>query len=350
MKPPLTDPEERHGRVHVYLKAKPSYTADASGLKTYESPPKIKLRLSTSIVNNTTSIPEQFLRGRPLRNTTCPYCGQGLADRSRTKEHVIGRRFVPVGSLNNTWNLILWACAPCNRRKADLEDDISAITMNYHSVGLHPMADSRLQVEAKRRSLKSGSRKTGKAVAHSHVSIRFAAPVSEFACIKGNLNAPPQIDGDRVYELARMQIVALFYFLTYDHKSNTGHYWRGGFFPVHGTVKSDWGNPVHQAIMTATASWDYRLILNTADGYFRTVIRKHPSKECWSWAVEWNDCYRLVGFCGDQSASQAVAFEFPHIPFNLVFEAPGQWLRYRNEEPLDETYDVLFRQTESPEA
>jgi hypothetical protein len=68
---------------------------------------------------------DSFFLVRPLDNVTCPYCGTALTSKTRTKEHVIGRRFVPVGSLDREWNLILQACGPCNRHKADLEDDIS---------------------------------------------------------------------------------------------------------------------------------------------------------------------------------------------------------------------------------
>jgi hypothetical protein len=285
---------------------------------------------------------DPLLRGRPLQNVGCPYCGAPLDQGTRTKEHVVGRRFVPVGALNNSWNLILWACYECNQRKADLEDDIAAISMHFHTAGLPQMADSRAQAEALRRSAKSGSRKTGKAVAASGVELLTSLDLGLCAELKFSFVGPPQFDDARVYELARLQMMAFFYFLTYDKTKNVGHFWTGGFFPVHGTIKSDRGNPVHRAFMAQCRNWDYRLVLRTAEGYFRAVIRRHPTFECWSWAVEWNDCHRLVGYFGPQESAQALAQELPGIGVQSVFEGPNRWLRQRAEQPLNEEDDILF--------
>src|SRR4051812_6479594 len=66
-----------------------------------------------------------------LKNVTCAYCGVRFSPATpSTKEHVITRNFVPEGTLKaNDWNLILLACRTCNQEKADLEDEISAITL-----------------------------------------------------------------------------------------------------------------------------------------------------------------------------------------------------------------------------
>jgi len=287
-------------------------------------------------------IPANQLRVRPLSNITCPYCGAAIGRKERTKEHVVGRRFVPVGSLSDCWNLILWACHSCNGKKSDLEDDISAITMTFHTASLPLMSNSLMQAEAQRKSTKSVSRKTGKPVAESSESTKVHAKVGAFAEITANLTAPPQLDDARVYELARLQMIGFFYFLTYDRIKNVGHYWPGGFYPVHGAIKSDWGNPVHRAFMNEVVTWDYRLVLSTAGGYYRAVIRRHPTSDCWSWAVEWNDCYRLVGFFGDLGAAKEVAGRLPDNPVRSVFESPTRWLRYRIDEPLNEDDDLLF--------
>lgn len=255
----------------------------------------------------------------------------------------MGRRFVPIGSLNDCWNLILWACRTCNRRKSDLEDDIAAITMHFHTAGLSSMADSRAQGEAKRRSAKSGSRTTGKSVAQSHASLEFAAPLGAGGQLKFKFDGPPQLDDARVYELARLQMMGFFYFLTYDRSRNVGHYWPGDFFPIHGTIKSDWGNALHRAFMKETGGWNYRIVLNTASGYYRAMIRRYPKADCWAWAVEWNDCYRLVGFFGDQTPAKAVADELPSVPVLSMREPNGGVIRYRVEESLRDEEDTLFR-------
>lgn len=249
---------------------------------------------------------------------------------------------MPVGSLNNNWNLILWACLKCNGRKSDLEDDIAAISMHFHTSGLPGMSDSRAQAEAQRRSSKSNSRKTGKAVAASGVELKLSANLGINAALTFSVNGPPQLDDERVCELARLQMMGFFYFLTYDKTKEIGHFWTGGFYPVHGTIRTDWGNPIHRAFMKQCQNWDYRLILNTAEGYFRALIRRHPTQECWSWAVEWNDSYRLVGYFGNLEAAKLLFAELPSLNLTSVLEGPKDWVRRRIEQPLAEEDDTLF--------
>jgi len=250
---------------------------------------------------------------------------------------------VPVGTLNNQWNLILWACQPCNRKKSDLEGDLSAITLHLHTAGLPRMNDSRAKSESLRRSHKSVSRKTGKPVSQSTVKLSFSAPLGLNGSLEGHFIGPPQLDEARIFELARLQMAGFFYFLTFNRIEQVGHYWPGGFYPVHGILKSDWGNPIQRAFAAQIATWDYRLVLNTAGGYFRALIRRHPTKECWAWAVEWNDAYRLVGYLGDLSAAQELANQLPSLDTPTVVKAPdGSLLRIRVEQPLPDEDDILF--------
>jgi hypothetical protein len=255
-----------------------------------------------------------------------------------------------VGSLGNSWNLILWACLKCNRGKSDLEDDIAAISMHFHTAGLPNMSDSRAQAEALRRSAKSGSRRTGKAVAASGVDLKASAKLAFNAELTFSFTGPPQFDDDRVYELARLQMMAFFYFLTYDKTKELGHFWSGGFYPVHGTIKTDWGNPVHRAFMKQCREWDYRLVLNIAEGYYRAVIRRHPTQECWSRAVEWNDCYRLVGYFGALEAAKMLFADLPRLDVKSILERPSGWIRHRVEQPLADEDDTLFVASIAPEA
>lgn len=286
--------------------------------------------------------PDPILRCRPFKNATCPYCNARLDQQTRTKEHVIGRRFVPVGTLNNNWNLILWACMKCNRHKSDLEDDIAAISMHFHTAGLPNMADELARAEAKRRGVKSGSRTTGRSVARSGVEVKGSAKLGTAAEITFSFNGPPQFDDKRVYELARLQMMGFFYFLTYDKTKEAGHFWTGGFYPIHGAIKTDWGNTIHRSFMQQCNSWDYRLLLTTAEGYYRAAIRRHPTLECWSWAVQWNDCYRLVGYFGDFEAAKMLASSLPQVEVKSIVEATNGWIRHRVEQPLAEHEDTLF--------
>jgi len=63
------------------------------------------------------------------------------------------------------------------------------------------------------------------------------------------LSGPPQFDDERAYELARFHMRAFFYLITYDDASRLGGFWKGGFHPVHGTIKTDRGNQLHRSFM-----------------------------------------------------------------------------------------------------
>ncbi len=102
-----------------------------------------------------------------LNNETRVYCGAELTAASRTKEHVIGRRFVPKGKLNQQWNLIVWACKTCNGLKADLENDLSAISMQPEASGKFAEPDQVLADESRRKAARATSRRTRKLVKDS---------------------------------------------------------------------------------------------------------------------------------------------------------------------------------------
>lgn len=87
-----------------------------------------------------------------------------MAAGTETKEHVIGRRFVPKGKFAGHWNLILNTCKPCNNREADLEDGISAITLQPEVNGHHPGYDVAMLDEARRKSEGAFNRRKKRAV------------------------------------------------------------------------------------------------------------------------------------------------------------------------------------------
>jgi hypothetical protein len=161
-----------------------------------------------------------------LKNLTCPYCGSELDKKTNTKEHVVGRRFVPKGSLSQKWNLILRACNICNNKKSSLEDDISAISMQPNVHGKYPSNHHLLLAEAQRKAKHSFSKTTKKLVSESQANLKVAGTFMGGE-MKIELIAPPQIDEIRAFELARLQITAFFYFITFDHSANIGHFWPG---------------------------------------------------------------------------------------------------------------------------
>lgn len=281
-------------------------------------------------------------RIKRLANTLCPYCGKSVSPNTATKEHVIGRRFVPKGVFGACWNLVLWTCEDCNNKKSDLEDDISSITMAFHAAGLPEMNDEILKREAHRKSIRSISQKTGKPVSNSAETLNLKIPLSSNLTISAKFNAPPQLDDERVLELARLQLVGFFYLLTYDMKANRGNWWRNKFIMLNGAIKSDWGNETQCAFMHEVAEWDYRLICSTAEGYYRAAIRRHPSAECWSWALEWNKTFRAIGFFGDELAAREIISRIPKPTMSSMPETPDQWFRFRAEEKLEEDDDILF--------
>jgi hypothetical protein len=165
-----------------------------------------------------------------LANRTCVYCGRELTDRGFTKEHVIGRQFVPKGLLNGEWNLIIHACDACNHAKSDLEDDISAITLQRDAWGQHPIEDPRRDAEARRKA-RSKSRRTQTSVGQSTEHFDVTFPFGRGVEMRFGVASPPQLDVNRVYRLCMMHSQAFFYWITYDETSKRGRLWpTGGFF------------------------------------------------------------------------------------------------------------------------
>lgn len=163
-----------------------------------------------------------------LHNITCVYCSTELLNVKSNMEHVIARRFVPKGKLENKWNLVVRTCEVCNNNKSDLEDDISAISMQPDLYGFHVVNDETLATDSIRRS-KSFSRRTSKRVLKSKEELTLKT--SFFGGnITVNLVSPPQIDQERAFELARLHVTAFFYWLTYDEITKIGKFWEGFLF------------------------------------------------------------------------------------------------------------------------
>ena len=262
-----------------------------------------------------------------LENLNCIYCGNPFDDDSELRkistEHVIGRRFVPKGSLDNQWNLIANACKGCNRSKADLEDDISAITL-FRSLD-DPAADPGIRAEAARKLKPGGavSRFTGKLVAQSAVK----------------LVGPPHVEPDREDQLAFFHVQAFFFLCTYDDNTQVGSLTPGCFQPLDGAPKSDWGNPIQLEFQRQVAGWPARVIATCADGYFQIMLRQREPDALWAWAVEWNKQFRLCGFFGDLAAVKAVVEDMPVLPMRHI----GPDDRYRMYVALADNDDHLFR-------
>lgn len=278
-----------------------------------------------------------------LDNVTCVYCGATLTKETSSKEHVIGRRFVPKGKLDGYWNLIVNACRTCNGIKSDLENDISAITMQPDLFGRYGHEDEAGVSEAKRKAKNAFSRRTKKPVKDSHEQMTVKMPLGKGASISFGFTSPPQTDRQRVFELARLQTMGFFYWITFDQDSKRGYWWPGGFYPVLDANRADWGNPVHRAFADSVVEWEPRVFASNADGFYKISIRKHPEADCWSWALEWNHSKRVIGLCGDRQAAQDVAARFPKLKAQTISQGPDATFGYRAETPLPESEgDKLF--------
>lgn len=281
-------------------------------------------------------------RARALDNRACVYCSGALTQANISREHVIGRRFVPKGKLHGNWNLIVNACRACNARKADLEDDISAITLQPDLWGRYGHDDDNAVADARRKAEDARSRRTKKAVKDSREQVRLRGRLGSGINLSFQWTAPPQIEDQRAFELARMQLVAFFYMQTYNRETRRGGYWLHGYHPVMQTTRGDWGNPVMTAFMCTIESWDCRMVAITADGFFRTITRRHPSAETWAWAIEWNHSRRLIGFFGEREPAQQIVNGFPQLRSLTIYQASNESLSYRTETPLSEDDDTLF--------
>jgi hypothetical protein len=274
-----------------------------------------------------------------LNNRTCPYCGQELSAEISTDEHVIGRNFVPRGSLSTSWNLILKACRECNNLKSDLEDDISAITMQPDCFGRFP--DASTEQEALRKG-KSLSRRTGRRVSASEERINIRSNFGP-AVMTFTLVSPPQVEEWRLATLAWSHVIACLYWISFDEEKRAGARFDEAFVPLSSAPRSDWGNEVHLAFMRKVITWEHRLLGQAAGGNFKVAIRRLTDVRCWSWALEWNQRMRIVGLLGEPTAIASVEQELPVLAFQPVGKAPdGGTLSRRWEKALADEEDVMF--------
>jgi hypothetical protein len=277
-----------------------------------------------------------------LSNTTCVYCGvSGKQDNPLTKEHVIGRRFVPKGSLASGWALIVNACRSCNGEKADLEDDISAITLQPDLGREHENVV--VSALARNKAKKARSRRTKKLVGDSDEHLALQGELAAGVNIRVGMIAPPQHVQERIRRLAQMHTQAFFYLITYDEDQQQGGFIPGRMAFLTDARRTDWGNPLLRGFAEFTATWQPRVVGTGAKGFFRIAIRRDScGAELWSFALEWNAAHRIVGFFGDCEKAQLYVDTWPRVQMKQV----SPTVRYREEVPLAPEDDVMFLASE----
>ncbi len=274
--------------------------------------------------------------GKPLRlrNETCVYCGVEFGPgQKRTKEHVIGRDFVPEVDFSVQWNLIVNACEGCNTEKSDLEGELAALTMQPDVLGRFAHDDERLARESVRKGRGAISARTGKPVIESQERFTIKGELMPGVTVSFGFVGPAQSVRDRVLRLAELHLRAFFYLITYDRQTRRGGGPSGAFLPLSIASKQDWGNAVLQAFQNQIKDWPFRVHALAADGYFKLIIRRRENSELWAWALEWNRNLRLAGFLGDESAVREVVARLPPLRDPKA---------YRKEVPLPEDDDILF--------
>ena len=278
-----------------------------------------------------------------LPNINCVYCGDLLEDASRTKEHVIGNKFVPKNSLFGQWNLILSACRRCNNLKSDLEDDISAITMHADAFGQFGSEDERLRSEALRTAKGSFSRRTGNVVGESSERLKFSHEFAPGVTFTFEMSAPPQTTPERLYQLAYFHIQGFFFFITFNSVSKQGGFIPGIFKPILVARRADWGNLLMRSLTSSTRSWHLRFVGIAASGFFKVSIRRHSEgAEVWAWALEWNQNFRVVGFFGNEGEIDAQVEQLPKLSMKVLGGDKNTEYRMRSDIPLLEEDDDLF--------
>lgn len=282
-------------------------------------------------------------------NQNCLYCGEFVGEGSEVasdKEHLIGRRMVPVGSMADAaaFNLIFRACVVCNREKAALEDHVSAVTL-LSSAGRSE--DARIDELARRKGANSfDPRHPGMPLA----SIRHQHEIKgdlHGASISFGLISGPQADRRKVEELAFRHIQGLFTLVTSENPRFPettrllpwDQFGLFGCFPLR-----DWGNPQLKTIAERVHNLPRQVEIATAGGYFRAALRPGPDGSPWFWALEWNASFRLLGWVGDKTIKPDVFENLPEHQWVHSESLPNNGVRrMRLQTPLREDEpDLLF--------
>lgn len=280
-------------------------------------------------------------RTATIANRLCGYCGEEIGRRERTRDHVVARRFVPEGTLMNSCNVGLWACAGCNGLKSGLEDDISAITMMPDVYGRFARDDTRLRRTAARKLKGAVSIDTRKPVAKSRPNIGFNMPFAN-ASMSMNYVGAPRIADERAAQLAWMQIQGFWFFQTFERGRGHGKFLPAKDFHFAGMAnRADWGNERIATFTTVFLGLEPQFHATLADGYFRAGIRGFPDGENLAWAIEWNEMTRCYGYWGPGASRRVRALPEPRMEFLAGDTTNG--IAVRREVSLSEADDRLFK-------
>lgn len=277
-------------------------------------------------------------------NDVCLYCNRLFDDVEviATKEHLVGRNFVPRGSLDGgrCFNFIFDACSDCNNDKSVHEGHVSAITQLMSPA----ISETEFAERAIAKSKGETHPQTGRPVADSFHKQTIEMRGSDLG-IRMGFVGPPQTDRYSVHRLAMRHVQGLYALVTNPDRTvkpltllYPGHvYVLGDYLP------GDWGNSQAWAASERVRDWTVRARIITAGGYFRAVLRRDGAEVgSWFWALEWNRYMRVIGGISYDGQLPSFMRDLPDLHWIESHTASGARLRQRQEESLDEASDTLF--------
>ncbi|MDY6851956.1 MAG: hypothetical protein SV487_07790 [Thermodesulfobacteriota bacterium] len=272
----------------------------------------------------------------------------------RSKDHMVGRRFVPKGYLDNQPNIIIGACEECNERKSKLESGLSAISM------LPSAKHYNIEEEIKRKIGEKYSKngiiqggashpETGKNVYESCANIKIKSKIGP-ATLIFNAIAPPQAD-KATRCLSIMHIQAIYYVLVnFDQNNQQNCTFRDEkskylneqyIHPLFILMKPDWGNCSAFELTKRTNNWGISYQLITAKEFFKAEVRRESkSPEApFFWALEWNKSLRIIGMIRYPERPTPQESDLPEPPRHQL----NATTRMTFEKVLNPDDDLLFK-------
>lgn len=257
------------------------------------------------------------------------------------KEHLIGRKFVPSGSLGATgFNFHFRGCCKCNGKKANAEGHISSVTLFNTPARFN---DPQIDPLTKRKAAGAyHPDKKGTLVKDAGDDQLIEFGNSAFQ-MRVSLTSPPQLDSRLVSLLAYKHIQGLFSLITSSDPRETE---KTRLLP-HENIHVfdyynylDWGNPQLAEVNARVSSWPCYANIYAADGYFRALLRRCIDSDVgWFWALEWNRFLRVIGAIACPQAIPQLFRSLPELRWTTLPDGSG---RLREEVRLPEEQDTLF--------
>ena len=281
-----------------------------------------------------------FHRDPAKSNQHCLYCGVFVgADAvvDSDEEHLVGRRFVPKGSMNKAFNFSFRACRRCNGEKANLERHVSSVTLlGSPSVSVDENARRSAERKAAGDIHPETGMKMGEAIERQTVEFKFGAATFSFG-----VSGPSPAAKDSVPLLASFHIQALFSLVTQPGNPAVGEVRLLPLdqFHVFGSYPhADWGNPQLVEVTRRVASWPCRVAIKSGDGHFLACLRRNEGNG-WFWALEWNKSLRIVGGINLPDETTPLFEDLPMLDWKPLPDGSG---RFRMEQGTPDLGAILF--------